>query len=122
MSKWVHFTDNEVKGLKDELIVKLDKARGLAGIPFVITSGLRSPEANQSIIGAVPDSSHLKGLAVDLRVRSSREAALIIDAAKESGIDRRGIYVDSYWNPRHIHLDVDPDKVADVLFVKSEQN
>ena len=122
MGKWIHFSDNEVRGLKDEFVAKLDKARGLAGIPFVITSGFRTPEANQSVIGAVADSSHLKGLAVDLRVRSSSEAALIVDSAKASGIDRRGIYVDSYLNPRHIHVDVDPDKVAEVLFVKKEQN
>lgn len=117
-----HFTDDEVRGLDNGFIEKLDKAREIAGIPFVITSGLRTPEKNQSVIGAAPDSAHLKGLAVDLRVTSSRDAALIIDAAKAAGIDRRGIYVDSYFNPRHIHLDVDPDKVAEVLFVKLEQN
>jgi uncharacterized protein YcbK (DUF882 family) len=122
MSKWVYFQDSEVEGLKDEFIVKLDKARGIAGIPFIITSGFRSIQKNESVVGAVPDSSHTKGLAVDLRVRTSREAALIIDSAKEAGIDRRGIYVDSYWNPRHIHLDCDPDKIADVLFIKQEQN
>lgn len=117
-----HFTDDEVRGLDHGFIEKLDKAREIAGIPFVITSGLRTPEKNQSVIGAVPDSAHLKGLAVDLRVTSSRDAALIIDAAKAAGISRRGVYVDSCWNPRHIHLDVDPDKIENVLFVKPEQN
>lgn len=120
MSKY--FSDDEVRGLDNGFIQKLDKAREIAGIPFVITSGLRTPEKNQSVIGAVPDSAHLKGLAVDLRVTSSRDAALIIDAAKAAGISRRGIYVDSYWNPRHIHIDVDPDKIDDVLFIKLEQN
>lgn len=119
---WLFFTDDEVRGLQDEFIRKLDQARGLAGIPFTITSGLRTPAENQSVVGAVSDSSHLKGLAVDLRVRTSREAALIVDAAKAVGITRRGIYVDSYWNPRHIHLDTDPDKITEVLFVKQEQN
>lgn len=122
MANYKHFTDREVDGLDPTFIEKLDKARDIAGIPFVITSGYRTPEKNQSVIGAVPDSSHLKGLAVDLRVTSSREAALVIDAAKSAGIDRRGIYVDSYWNPRHIHIDVDPDKINDVLFIKLEQN
>jgi len=117
-----YFSDDEVRGLDHGFIQKLDKAREIAGIPFIITSGLRSPEKNQSVIGSVPDSAHLKGLAVDLRVTSSRDAALIVDAAKAAGIDRRGIYVDSYWNPRHIHLDVDPDKINEVLFVKLEQN
>lgn len=122
MGTYKYFSDNEVRGLQDAFVKKLDVARGLAGIPFIITSGFRTPETNQSVIGAVADSSHLKGLAVDLRVRSSPEAALIVDSTKAAGIDRRGIYVDSYWNPRHIHVDVDPDKVSEVLFVKKEQN
>lgn len=119
---WKYFTDQEVIGLDPTFVEKLEKARELAGIPFIISSGYRSPEKNQSVIGAVPDSSHTKGLAVDLRVRTSRETALIIDAAKSAGIDRRGIYVDSYWNPRHVHIDVDPEKVTEVLFIKLEQN
>ena len=122
MGRWKFFTEDEVRGLNDDFVQKLEKAREIAGIPFIITSGLRTPEKNQSVIGAVPDSAHLKGLAVDLRVTSSRDAALIIDAAKAAGINRRGIYVDSYWNPRHIHIDVDPDKIDEVLFVKQEQN
>jgi len=91
MGTYKYFSDNEVRGLQDAFVKKLDVARGLAGIPFVITSGFRTLAQNESIIGAVPDSSHLKGLAVDLRVRSSCEAALIIDAAKAAEIDRRGI-------------------------------
>lgn len=121
MNKWKFFSDSEVEGLKDEFVTKLEKAREIAGIPFIITSGFRTPEKNKSVIGSVSDSSHLKGLAVDLRVRSSREAALIIDAAKAADIDRRGIYVDSYWNPRHIHLDVDKEKIENVLFIKREE-
>lgn len=122
MSKWKYFTDSEVEGLNEAFVQKLEKAREIAGIAFVVTSGYRSPEKNQSVIGAVPDSSHTKGLAVDIRVRSSREAALVVDSAKAAGIDRRGIYVDSYWNPRHVHIDCDPDKISEVLFVKQEQN
>lgn len=122
MGKWNYFTDAEVEGLKDDFIAKLDKARGIAGIPFVITSGFRSLSKNESVVGAAPDSSHTKGLGVDIRVRSSREAALVLDAAKAAGIDRRGVYVDSYWNPRHIHLDSDPDKISNVVFIKREEN
>lgn len=122
MSKYKYFTDREVDGLDPTFVERLDRARDIAGIPFVITSGYRSSSQNKSVIGAVPDSSHTKGLAVDLRVRSSHDAALIIDSAKSVGITRRGIYVDSYWNPRHIHLDIDPEKIAEVLFIKLEQN
>lgn len=122
MVSYRFFSEKELEGLNDEFCQKLEKAREIAGIPFVISSGYRDAEKNKSVIGAVADSAHLKGLAVDLRVRSSREAALIVDAAKAAGISRRGIYLDSYFNPRHIHIDVDPDKVEEVLFFKKEEN
>lgn len=130
MSKWEFFSDSEVEGLQDEFIAKLVIARRKTieldpekkGVPFIITSGLRTPSQNQSVIGAVADSSHLKCLAVDLRVRSSRETALIIDACLYAGIKRRGIYVDSYFNPRHIHVDIDPEKIDEVIFIKREEN
>lgn len=118
--KWTHFTETEVQGLNEEFVAKLDQARHIAGIPFVITSGFRSPEKNQSVVGAVPDSAHLKGLAVDLRVSSSREVALILDAAKVVGINRRGVYVDQRFNPVHVHLDDDRDKIENVVFIKQE--
>lgn len=117
---WKYFKPEEVEGLDDEFVAKLDQARHIAGIPFVITSGFRTPEKNQSIIGAVPNSAHLKGLAVDLRVENTHEVALICDAAKAVGITRRGIYFDKSLKPVHIHLDVDPDKVSDVIFPKQE--
>ena len=122
VSKWPNFTDQEVQGLDPTFVDKLQKARTIAGIPFRISSGFRSPEKNQSVIGAVPDSSHLKGLAADLRVSSSHDVALIIDACKQAGIDRRGIYVDKSFAPVHVHVDADPDKIADVIFIKQERN
>ena len=121
--RWTYFDDQEVLGLDEEFVAKLDKARHIAGIPFVITSGIRTPETNQSLIGAAPDSAHLKGLAVDLRVRSSEEVGLIVSAAWVMGITRCGIYVDKAMKPLHIHLDVDPEKEPkECIFVKQEMN
>ncbi len=118
--EYKYFTAEEVVGLDQELVTKLDQARHLAGFPFVITSGLRTLEKNQSVIGAVPDSAHLKGLAVDLRVENSHEVSLLIDACKTVGITRRGIYVNSDNVPTHVHVDIDPDKVSDVIWIKRE--
>ena len=130
MSKWEFFTDGETEGMDETFMGKLVMARKKTieldpdrkGIPFRGTSWKRSPDANKSVIGAVPDSAHLSGLAVDLKVYSSREASLIIQACYAAGIDRCGIYVGSDWKPIHIHLDCDPEKISDVLFVKKEQN
>lgn len=118
--EWKYFKPEEVEGLDDEFVAKLDQARHIAGIPFVITSGLRTPEKNQSIIGAVPNSAHLKGLAVDLRVENGHEVFLIAKAAEKVGITRVGIYVDEKNQPVHVHLDLDPDKPNEVTFVKRE--
>lgn len=118
--QYEYFKHEEVEGLNEKFVAMLDKARHLAGFPFVITSGFRSPEKNQSVIGSVPDSAHLTGLAVDLKVENTHEVALICDAAKAVGISRRGIYLNSELNPIHVHLDCDPDKVDEVMFFKKE--
>lgn len=116
--KW--FSPEEVEGLDANFVAKLDLARQAAGIPFLITSGFRSPETNQSTPGAVSDSAHLKGLAVDLRVTNDHEVALIFDAAKAVGITRRLVYVDQDFNPVHVHIDVDPDKIDEIIKVMKE--
>lgn len=126
--EYAHFKPEEVVGLDPEFVTKLDWATSATAklsatgqrIPFVITSGLRTLEKNQSVIGAVADSAHLTGKAVDLRVDNSHEVWVIVAALTEAGINRIGIYVDKEWRPIHIHCDVDPDKVQQVIFIKQE--
>jgi uncharacterized protein YcbK (DUF882 family) len=126
--KFNYFTQDEVEGLDVEYVAKLDMARAKTvdldpagkGVPFIITSGLRTPEKNQSTIGALPDSSHLKGLATDLLVHNSHETWTLVAALISVGINRIGIYVNSDFQPTHIHCDSDPDKVQEVIFIKQE--
>ncbi len=119
-SPWKYFTPEEVEGLNNDFVELLDRAREIAGIPFIITSGFRTPEKNQSLVGAVSDSAHLKGLAVDLAVADSHEVAVLLDAAKAVGITRRGIYVNANFEPTHVHIDVDPEKISEVIFIRQE--
>jgi zinc D-Ala-D-Ala carboxypeptidase len=105
-----YFKRHEIVGLKPELVRKLDEARGLAGIPFFINSGFRTNTHNAEIGGTV-DSSHLKGLAVDLRARNSNEHFLITKALLEVGFTRV-----SRGYSSHIHCDLDSDKPQNVLF------
>ena len=44
----------------------LDPVREMYGKPIVVTSGFRSPFLNR-LVGGVPTSRHLQGLAADLR-------------------------------------------------------
>jgi uncharacterized protein YcbK (DUF882 family) len=98
-----YFKDNEIKGLKKELVQLLDQAREMAGIAFVITSGFRD-KAKNAEVGGVENSSHTKGLAVDMRAQTSQNRAIIVESLLRVGIKRIGVY------KRHIHADIDTSK------------
>jgi len=123
-----YFKPEEVVGLDPEYVSKLDMATAKTAeldpngkrTPFFITSGFRSIDKNESIIGSVPNSAHTKGLATDLRVENDHEAYLIIASLISVGITRFGIYINSAGAITHIHNDVDPDKVPEVIWIKGE--
>ena len=95
--------------IKPELLEKLHRAREIAGVPFVITSGYRCKEHNAKI-GGSPTSSHLKGLAVDIRI-SNQNDGKILKALYCAGFNRVGIDENSF-----IHVDIDSDKATDSLW------
>ena len=105
-----YFKPHEIVGLKPELVRKLDEARGLAGIPFVINSGFRT-ETHNAEVGGMGDSSHKKGLAVDLRARNTNEHFLITKALLDVGFKRI-----SRKYPTHVHCDLDSAKPQNILF------
>jgi len=87
----------------------LDNARGIAGIPFHITSGFRTAERNEKVGGSLPSakgkgSSHLYGYAADIGCLDSRNRERIINALVLAGFRRIGIA------STFIHVDNDPDK------------
>ena len=91
-----------------DFLAKLDKAREYANIPFVINSAYRGPEHPLSIKN--PTSSHIKGLAVDIKAKDSRTRFLILDALIQVGFTRIGI-ADTF-----IHVDSDLDKSQNVIW------
>ena len=93
-----------------ELLTRLDRLRDACGIPLVITSGYRCPEWN-SKVSKVEKSAHTRGYAVDIKAVNSRTRLLIVRNAIALGFRRIGI-ADSF-----VHLDVDPDKPQDVMWV-----
>lgn len=96
-----YFTEKEVVGLKSEFVSILDKARDIAQTPFKITSGFRSPEKNVQV-GGVPNSSHTKGLAVDLACTDNFKRTLILKGLYNCGTD---LFIEICKS--HIHVDMD---------------
>lgn len=96
--------------MSEDFMLMLDNARGIAGIPFKITSGYRSEQHNIKVGGRV-GSSHTKGLAADIAARSSNERGLIMRALYLAGFNRIGLDFAGF-----IHVDLDNTKAQDVLW------
>jgi len=102
------------ENMSDDFICLLDDARELAGIPFKITSGYRTEEYNKRLMDygfqASITSSHLKGLAADIEVKSSEDRFRIIGSLVSVGIYRIGIGKD------FIHCDIDENKKPNLIW------
>ena len=108
--KLSEFDSPDLKGSGSNMnytfLEKLDQARGLAGIPFKITSGFRT-EAYQDDLtrrgyktAKKGTSPHLKGLAADISVKDSRQRFIVINSLLLAGFTRLGI------GDNFIHVDL----------------
>jgi len=92
-----------------DFLAKLDEAREIAGIPFHINSAFRTPEKN-SEVGGKSNSSHLRGLAVDISTTDSRTRFIVLQALIAAGFTRMGI------GDTFIHVDMDTEKSQNVIW------
>ena len=111
-----HFTSNEMAchccgGLqtKQELMSKLENARCEVGIPFIIISGYRCSHNNKRA-GGKANSSHLRGMAADIGVKTSQDRFIILKALFSAGFTRIGVA------RTFIHVDVDPCKTHNLIW------
>jgi hypothetical protein len=107
-----YFTDAEFLGLDKELCAMLDMARGIAGVPFRLTSTVNGTHATHS--------AHYKGLAVDIGLghlpdgfeRNTQRWA-ILKGLFAAGFQRIEVC------PKHIHVDrgEPPDFVSPTCWI-----
>jgi zinc D-Ala-D-Ala carboxypeptidase len=102
------------ENMDKEFLSRVDQARSIAQIPFKITSGFRTQQYNEDLLArgykASANSSHMKGLAVDIACNDSSRRHKIITALMKAGLNRIGI-ADTF-----IHVDADTDKPANVIW------
>ena len=88
------FTEPEL--MANELVSRLEIARGAAGVAFKITSSYR-----ELTDGA---STHEHGLGVDIDTEGSRDRYKILAALLAAGCTRIGVYTSDEGG--HIHADI----------------
>jgi hypothetical protein len=75
--------------MEPEFLEKLDEARDIAGIPFVISSGKRCPKHNKEV--GSTSTNHTLGVASDIRCTNGPARFKIIKALIEVGFSRIGV-------------------------------
>jgi len=100
------------------LIEKLQKVRNIIGLPIIITSGVRCEFYNASIKASM-NSSHIPdehgiGNAVDIACTNSKDRYELVELSQKF-FKRIGISGGSYGG--FIHLDVDKEKVQEVMWL-----
>lgn len=95
--------------MNSELLKKLDLARGIADVPFFITSSYRDKETNDRV-GGSKKSAHLRGNAVDIHCENSYHRFKIVQALLDAGFTRIGIA------STFIHADVDEELTDSVIW------
>lgn len=95
--------------MNPELLKRLDLARGIADVPFFITSSYRDKLTNEEA-GGKKNSAHLRGNAVDIHCENSYHRFKILQGLLDAGFTRIGI-ADGF-----IHADVDEELVDCVIW------
>ena len=98
-----------VKGFSGELLFILNTIREDLNRPVILNSAYRCEKQNKKVGGSAT-SSHLKGLAVDIRCSNSSARFELLKILMNYGIHRVGI------SETFIHADIDKDKQQFVMW------
>lgn len=112
--QYEEFDSPDIQGsgqmMSKDLLNKLDLIREEYGKPIHINSGYRT-EAHNEKVGGKPNSSHIKGLAVDISCSASADRYKLIGLFYKYNINRIGIA------KTFIHIDIDPEKDPCVMWI-----
>ena len=97
--------------IDEEFLEMIDSGRKYACVPFVINSGYRCPK--HPLSKSNPTSSHIKGIAADIKFTDGQNLALIIGGLGGAGFERFGIN----YEKKFVHVDGDVDKVTPCIWV-----
>lgn len=98
-----------LQDMKQHTMDKLDMARELAGIPFVLTSAYRTPSWDKAK-GRTGTGAHTRGCAVDIRCNTDSNRMKIVDACLKCGFTRIGI------GKTYVHVDDDETKTQNIIW------
>jgi len=96
-----------------DFVILLDFIRDEIKEPLIINSACRCISHNQNI-GGSPTSSHLHGLAVDLKIENSNKRYKVLNLLLGMNFKRIGIYDDFI----HIDINFDKSKPQNVIWYK----
>ena len=102
--------ENSGDSMQEVTLDKIQRARTSYGKAIHVTRGYSTINHNNDI-GGVKDSAHIKGHAVDISMSDSRERFILLMHLLKAGFTRIGVY------NKHIHVDDDPNKDRNVLWV-----
>tara|TARA_Y100000768_G_C23855345_1_gene623065 strand:+ start:62 stop:940 length:879 start_codon:yes stop_codon:yes gene_type:complete len=104
--------------MDNEFLLELKQIENKCSFDFYITSGYRCRSFNQSLIGAYSNSSHLYGLAVDIRYYGDMSnVEEVRKLAEESNYFTR-----VYYEGDHIHIEKRPGDISFIYKDLSESN
>lgn len=83
---------------------KLDTIRGLAGFPFIVSSGARCAAYNATVSGSAKDSPHTWLRAADILI-AGEKAYILVKLAISHGFTGIGVSQTGDVRKRFIHLD-----------------
>lgn len=99
-----------LQDMKQSAMSKLDTAREIAGIPFVLSSAYRSSDHDRDR-GRSGTGAHTLGRAIDIRCNTDRNRFLLISSLLKAGFTRIGIA------KTFIHADDSPGHTQDISWM-----